>query len=237
MHNIPLRSKGITFSASVSSSVAYRSMCAPHNTCVPFSSRATNRILGKALEPRLEPGRPKALSFSVVSATSNVLPSKLTNRHCRYQAPLVRFSANGSYHRVIQLLQRRGAQSAARLRNAGLTGYLHLGGRIEQPLHAFQQATQYFTIGGPHIQRQRNDVIDHHMRRQIALADASALGLLQNLMDFLDGEELGNHAEANVVSDPAASRQLRQSACHGLSLAMAPGRSFGISWNVIKIGD
>jgi len=54
------------------------------------------------------------------------------------------------------------------------------------------------------------------MRWQIALADAGALGLLQNLMDFLDGEELGNHAEANVVSDPAASRQLRQSAAMSL---------------------
>ena len=52
------------------------------------------------------------------------------------------------------------------------------------------------------------------MRRQIALADTGAMGLFQNLTDFLDGEELGNHAEANVVSDPAASRQLRQCARH-----------------------
>src|SRR5207302_6755720 len=64
-------------------------------------------------------------------------------------SPLGALLRNGSYHRVIQFLQRRGAQTAARLRNAGFTGYLQLGGRIEQPLHAFQQATQYFTIGGP----------------------------------------------------------------------------------------
>src|SRR5260370_39271854 len=75
------------------------------------------------------------------------------------------------------------------------------------------------------------------MRRLIALADAGALGLLQNLRDFLDGEELGNHAEANVVSDPAASRPLRQSACHGLSLAMVPRRYFRTLRNVIKIRD
>jgi len=56
-------------------------------------------------------------------------------------------------------------------------------------------------------------------------------------MDFLGGEELGNHAEANVVSDPAASRQLRQSACHGLSLAMALGGSFRTPRNVIEIRD
>ena len=81
-----------------------------------------------------------------------------------------------------------------------------------------QQAAQNLTVGGPHIQRQRDDVIDHHMRRQVALADTGALGLLQNLRDFLGGEKLGDHAEANVVSDPAAGRQLRQGACHGVLL-------------------
>jgi len=44
------------------------------------------------------------------------------------------------------------------------------------------------------------------VRWQIAFADAGAIGLLQDVMDFLDGEELGNDAEADVVSDPAASR-------------------------------
>src|SRR5258708_7898556 len=83
------RRDGTTLSASVNSPVAYLSRCAAHNTCVPFSSSATKRSLGKALESRLEPGLPKALSFSTVSATSKVLPSKLTSRHCLYQAPLV----------------------------------------------------------------------------------------------------------------------------------------------------
>src|ERR1035438_1892308 len=71
-------------------------MRAAHNTCVPSSSTATKRILGKALEPRLAPGRPKAFSFSTVSAVSSVLPSRLINRHSRYHAPLVRFSAIGT---------------------------------------------------------------------------------------------------------------------------------------------
>ena len=43
------------------------------------------------------------------------------------------------------------------------------------------------------------------MRRQITFADAGAIGLLQDVMDLLDWEELGNDAEADVVSDPAAS--------------------------------
>lgn len=69
--------------------MAYLSILAPHNTCVPHSSKATKRTLGKALAPRPLPGLPKALSFSAVSATSKVLPSKLTSRHFPYQAPLV----------------------------------------------------------------------------------------------------------------------------------------------------
>src|SRR5438132_4461618 len=131
MHNIPLRSEGITLSASVSSSVAYGSICAPHNTCVPFSSSATNRILGKALAPRLVPGRPKALSFSAVSATSSVLPSRLTTRHCRYQAPLVRFSA--AHYRVIEFLQRLASETFARLGNTRFASDLHLRRRVQQP--------------------------------------------------------------------------------------------------------
>jgi len=48
------------------------------------------------LGERLLPGRPKAFSFSSVSAISKVLPSRLTRRHRRYQAPLVSSSAIGA---------------------------------------------------------------------------------------------------------------------------------------------
>jgi hypothetical protein len=54
----------------------------------------------------------------------------------------------------------RGIPCLEGLRDARLSGHLHLGRGIQQPPHAFQKATQYFTIGGPHIQRQRDDVID-----------------------------------------------------------------------------
>src|SRR5581483_6950943 len=87
---------GTTSLASVFSPTANLSMRAAHNTCVPLSSSATNRSLGKALKPRLEGGLPKAFSLSAVSATSKLLPSKLTNCHCLYQAPLVRGWAIGS---------------------------------------------------------------------------------------------------------------------------------------------
>src|SRR3954471_21526612 len=71
-------------------------MWAAQRMCVPFSNRPTKRSLGKALDPRLAPGLPKAASFSAVSATSSVLPSRLTSRQSRYQAPFVRRSAMGA---------------------------------------------------------------------------------------------------------------------------------------------
>jgi hypothetical protein len=47
-------------------------------------------------ERRWRPGAPESLSFSLISAVSNVPPSRLINRHSQYQAPLVRFSAMGA---------------------------------------------------------------------------------------------------------------------------------------------
>lgn len=41
------------------------------------------------LAPRLAPGRPNALALDFSSATSRVLPSRLTKRQLRYQAPRV----------------------------------------------------------------------------------------------------------------------------------------------------
>src|ERR1019366_2641550 len=52
----------------------------PNSTCVPFSTSDTKRICGYALAPRLAPGREKASSLTFSSATSKVLPSRLTNR-------------------------------------------------------------------------------------------------------------------------------------------------------------
>ena len=78
------------------------------------------------------------------------------------------------HHFVMQLTHRFPSEPRARLRNARLARHLDGRRRIEKPLHALQQATQHFAIGRMHIQRQRNHVIDHHVRRQIALAHAGS---------------------------------------------------------------
>ena len=55
------------------------------------------------------------------------------------------------------------------------------------------------------------------MRWQIALADTGTIGLFQDLIYFLGGEELGNDAETDVVTNPAAGRQRRHGARHSFS--------------------
>jgi hypothetical protein len=44
------------------------------------------------------------------------------------------------------------------------------------------------------------------MRRQIPFAHTGALGLLQDFTDFLERKELRDHAETDIVGNPAASR-------------------------------
>src|SRR5258708_8796052 len=88
-HSIPARRCLIVSSAKLSSPRSQPLNCVPNSTCVPFSSKATNRSCGKALSPRLDGGRPKAFTFASLSATSMVLPSRLTTRHPRYQTPCV----------------------------------------------------------------------------------------------------------------------------------------------------
>jgi hypothetical protein len=49
--------------------------------------------------------------------------------------------------------------------------------------------------GGHNGLGQGDHVVDHYMRRQIALADAGTGGLLQRATHLVDGEELGGDAE------------------------------------------
>ena len=92
---MPSRSFPSTLRDSASSLSAYAPIRVPNSTCVPPSTSDTKRSLGNALRPRLAAGRPKAASLAATSATSSVLPSRLTVRHRRYHAPRVRRLATG----------------------------------------------------------------------------------------------------------------------------------------------
>jgi hypothetical protein len=70
-------------------------MTASQMTWVPVSIRASTRSCGKAPAPRPAVWRPKARSFSGVSATSSVVPSIAIRRSPPRNAPCVRAVAIG----------------------------------------------------------------------------------------------------------------------------------------------
>jgi hypothetical protein len=83
-----------------------------------------------------------------------------------------------------------------------------------QPLDAIQQAAQHLAIGGLHVQRQRDHVVDHNMRRQIALTDTGLPGRRQNRVNLAHREGFGDHTKADVIGDPAATGKSRNGTCH-----------------------
>ena len=103
---------------------------------------------------------------------------------------------NGAYHRIIESLQWLGPQAASGLRDARFSGHFHFRRRVQQPLHTFQQATQYLPIGGPQIQRQRDDVIDHDMRSS-AFPKLRFVALLENGTLLIAGAPLADDVKAH----------------------------------------
>src|SRR4051812_45528908 len=196
---------------------------APNSTCVPFSTSATKRTCGKALSPRLAPGRSNAARLSSVSATSRQDPSRLTRRHRRYQAPLVARVATG---RTTRSYNRRSGASPRRARaceNAALARDPDRLGTPE-PAHALQQAAQHLAGPGAHVERQGNGVVDHDLRRQVALALARPAGLGQDPPHLVGRERLGDHAQADTVAEPNAGGQAGRGTghcCHS-SITSAP---------------
>ena len=69
--------------------------------------------LGEAPGPRPDPGRPKPAALAALSATSRVLPSRLTSRQSQYHAPRVAGVAIGRTNRSYKC---RSGSSPSRLR-------------------------------------------------------------------------------------------------------------------------
>src|SRR6516162_10988912 len=81
-------------------------------------------------------------------------------------------------------------------------------------MHALQQATKHLPIRRVHVQSQRDHIINHHMRRQIPLAHTALAGRGENLVDFAHRKCLGDHAQTDVIGDPAAFWKCRNGPCH-----------------------
>jgi hypothetical protein len=113
----------------------------------------------------------------------------------------------------MEAAQRRLTQSAARLRDAALASDLDRLGAPE-PAQALQQTAQHLARAGPHVQRQGDGVVDHHLRRQVALALARRASLGQHLAHPLRGNRPGNHAETDVVAQTNAGRKAGRNTSH-----------------------
>ena len=138
-----------------------------------------------------------------MSATSRQEPSRLTSRHARYHAPLVAGVAIG---RTTRSYSRRSGASPRRragLRDAALARHPDRLGTPE-PAQALQEAAQHLAGAGAHVERQGDGVVDHDLRRQVALALARLAGLGQDLPHLVERERPGDHAEADVVAEADA---------------------------------
>src|SRR5207248_2033355 len=132
----------------------------------------------------LAEGRPNSFSFSSVSATSKVLPSRLISRQVRYRAPRVFSEAIGTT--TCSYSRRKG--SAPRRERACEMPLLPVARTVSSGLvsHWMPSSKQRSTSRGRlHVQRQRDHVVHHQMRWQFSLPDAGLTSRSQNRIDFL----------------------------------------------------
>ena len=70
---------------------------------------------------------------------------------------------------------------------------------MPQPLNPFQQTTQHLPVGGLHVQRQGDHVVNHHMRRQFLLSLAVSSGGHQYRFHDIHRKRLGHDPKADVI--------------------------------------
>jgi hypothetical protein len=91
--------------------------------------------------------------------------------------------------------QRVFAEAAVRLREGVLAGQLDRP-RPPHPAQPVQQHAEHFAHARFHIERQCDNVADHHMRRQIAFTLARTPALRQHLTHRFQRNRSGDHSEA-----------------------------------------
>ena len=98
-------------------------------------------------------------------------------------------------------------------------GRLRRGRRAGEPARAFEQAPQHLAVGGGHVEGERDDGVDHHVRPELALTLARAPRLVQNGAHRLERER------ARPSTPPVTQSARRGRAARiTVGLAMAPSR-------------
>src|SRR6266853_6756626 len=219
---MPLRRPANTALANVISAVPQSAIWLANSTWVPFSTSETKRICGYALVPRLAPGRPKASSLTSSSAASNVLPSKLTNRHLSYQAPRVAATAIGF---TTSSCSCRSGSHPSRVRAceiADLPATVNSADGLRSHCVSSSRQRNTSRYDELHVQRHGDHVIHHDLRRKISLPDAGGGCRLQNRLNPVWRKASADYAKADVVRDSRTLRKLCQRTRHPADLLFLP---------------
>src|SRR6185312_1589219 len=73
---------------------------------------------------------------------------------------------------------------------------------------------QHLACAGAHVERQRDGVVDHDVRRQVAFALAGLVGLGQHPPHLLDRKRPGDHAEADMITEADAGGEAGENTGH-----------------------
>lgn len=132
------------------------------------------------------------------------------------------FRRDGAHPVPIQPLQGLRAQPCARLGDRRTSRVAQAVGRRTQPAKPFDQHPQHLAVGRLHVQRQRDDVVHHHLRGQLPNALAMTTGRREHPIDFRTRNPAGQHPHTDKIRDPHARRQPRDRPRHR---APPPGKT------------
>jgi len=106
---------------------------------------------------------------------------------------------NGMDDLIVKALEGLPTEAGAGLGDGRLPGDMQLVRGALQPAEAFHEAAQDLPAGGLGEQSQGDDVIDHHMGRQVAMALACASGFPEHGFHPLGREKPGHHPESDEI--------------------------------------
>jgi hypothetical protein len=137
-----------------------------------------------------------------------------------YQVPLAeegsrcRLRGNGPDNLIMQQTHGLPAQAGSSLGDAGFGRNVEVHLSIGQPLGAFHKAPKHLAVGSLHVEGQRDDVVDDDMGREVALAGTGSARPSQDVLDQGSRKGFGDHAEADVVRNPAVFSEPSGCTCH-----------------------
>src|SRR5664279_1835388 len=190
----------------------------------PNSSAEQN--VGSVFNQRHEPqlwegtaaatGRRSSESFLVTLFVGRVQRASVNTDQAPVLVPSAfrRFHGDRLHNLVMKLPNRLPSQARPSLRYSRLASHLDNGFRPQKPLDSFEKATQNLAARRLHVQSQSDDVVNNHMRRQLSLANTCLAGLFESSFNSIYRKRFSNYAQANVISNPGATRKFSNSSCH-----------------------